>query len=123
MQIVTPQRLVLSPRLRDPTHRAPTNKLILQMAPLDVKYDILEPVASMLYSRSSPFTVEVECPEDLVIISDKIRLKQVVLNLGRNAAKFVEQGYVRLRADVSTNDHKVVLFVEDSGPGIPKDKR
>ncbi|KAL7571756.1 hypothetical protein ACA910_002849 [Epithemia clementina (nom. ined.)] len=93
------------------------------MAPLDVKYDILEPVASMLYSRSSPFTVEVECPEDLVIISDKIRLKQVVLNLGRNAAKFVEQGYVRLRADVSTNDHKVVLFVEDSGPGIPKDKR
>jgi CheY-like chemotaxis protein len=46
-----------------------------------------------------------------------MRLKQVLLNLGRNATKFVEKGFIRLR--VCEVDKLVQISVEDSGPGIP----
>jgi CheY-like chemotaxis protein len=57
----------------------------------------------------------------LVVMTDRLRLKQIVLNLGRNAAKFVEKGFIRLRADVVNG--MVQVYVEDSGPGIPLEKR
>ena len=41
--------------------------------------------------------------------------------LGLTGVKFVTTGFVRLRAEV-INDN-VTLFVEDSGPGIPQEKR
>lgn len=103
-------------------HRASSHQLALNLAPLDLLHDVLQPVASMVYSRTSMYKVEVECPENLCIMADKIRLKQVILNLGRNAAKFVEKGFVRFRA-AQDGRGQVILFVEDSGPGIPKEKR
>jgi CheY-like chemotaxis protein len=57
----------------------------------------------------------------LYIMTDRLRLKQIVLNLGRNSTKFVETGFVRLKAEVI--DDKVRLSVEDSGSGIPEEKR
>jgi signal transduction histidine kinase len=102
--------------------RAESKQLIIEWAFVDLKRDILEPVASMLYRRGVAFEVIVDCPIDhLVVESDSLRLKQVVLNLGRNAAKFVEKGFVRLRADVLDGD--VHIFIEDSGSGVPKDKQ
>ena len=43
------------------------------------------------------------------------------LQLARNSAKFVQKGYIRLRAEVV--DGSVVICIEDSGPGIPEEKR
>ncbi|KAG7369896.1 PAS domain containing protein [Nitzschia inconspicua] len=102
--------------------RAASNQLNIELTLVDVKSDILEPVASMLYRRGVNFEVIVECPTDRIIVeSDSLRLKQVVLNLGRNAAKFVEKGFVRLRSEVIDND--VHILIEDSGPGVPADKQ
>jgi signal transduction histidine kinase/CheY-like chemotaxis protein len=102
-------------------HRASSNQLKIEMAHADLLRDVLEPVASMLYHRCADFEVLLDCPQDLVVKTDRLRLKQIVLNLGRNAAKFVEKGFVRLRADVV--DGMVQVYVEDSGPGIPLEKR
>lgn len=103
-------------------HRAACDQLVLDESEADVLLDILEPVSAMLYHRDENFSVQVDCPENLIIRTDRLRLQQVVLNLGRNAAKFVEIGYVRLRAFVGS-DGLVLIAVEDSGPGIPADKR
>jgi signal transduction histidine kinase/CheY-like chemotaxis protein len=102
-------------------HRAVSSELHLEPTATDVQRDILEPVAAMLYRRYDNYTVIVDCPKDLCIMTDRLRLKQIVLNLGRNSAKFVETGFVRLKADVI--DDMVTLSVEDSGPGIPEEKR
>ena len=113
-------------------NRANSNQLHLDMKHVDIKRDILQPVAVMLYSRGSDFRVIVECePDHLVIMADKLRLKQIVLNLSRNSCKFVEKGYVKLRAAVVSppqdkeegGREEVCIFVEDSGPGIPIEKR
>ena len=57
-------------------------------------------------------------------LADKLRLKQVILNLGRNSTKFVESGFIRFTAKKVPDDDTIVEFaVEDSGPGIPIEKR
>jgi signal transduction histidine kinase len=50
-----------------------------------------------------------------------------MLNLGRNATKFVDSGFIRMRAIVVEHEENggviMQLCVEDSGKGIPPDKR
>ena len=48
-------------------------------------------------------------------------MKQVVLNLANNARKFVVKGFIRLTGHEV--DGQIQVCVEDSGPGIPADKR
>ena len=44
-------------------HRARSKQLTLEYFPTDMQRDVLEPVATMLYSRDESFEVIVECPE------------------------------------------------------------
>ncbi|GKY92170.1 hypothetical protein MPSEU_000188300 [Mayamaea pseudoterrestris] len=102
-------------------HCVLSNQISVQSKPVGIRHDIFDHVASMLYHRGCGFDVLVDCPEELVVMSDPLRLKQIVLNLAVNATKFVTKGYVRLRAELK--DNIVHLYVEDSGPGIPLDRR
>jgi signal transduction histidine kinase/CheY-like chemotaxis protein len=102
-------------------NRASSNQLRIELAHADVLRDVLEPVASMMYQRCEGFEILLECPEDLVVVTDRMRLKQILLNLGRNATKFVEKGFIRLR--VCEVDKLIQISVEDSGPGIPIEKQ
>ncbi len=47
---------------------------------------------------------------------DKMRIKQALINLLGNAAKYTEEGYIALR--VHPKDHLLYLIVEDTGIGI-----
>ncbi len=55
-----------------------------------------------------------------VIISDKTRIRQVLINLIDNALRYTDEGYVKF-GYVLNNKGLLVLFVEDSGLGISKD--
>ena len=85
--------------------------------------DVLRPVVTMLSSRSNPtLEVTVECDNPLwVEATDPLRLKQLMMNLGKNAVKFVSSGFVRLGAR-REGPGDVVLWVEDSGPGVATSK-
>lgn len=102
-------------------HRASSNQLVIETSPVSILDDILQPVTSMLYRRGMDIEFLVDCPQNLIVESDRLRLKQIVLNLGRNAVKFVEKGFVRFRAGLVKG--RVYLYIEDSGPGIPLKKR
>jgi Histidine kinase-, DNA gyrase B-, and HSP90-like ATPase len=105
-------------------HKASCDQLHITLHPADLRKDILDPVAAIIHHKSKTFTVEIDCiPEDLVVSTDRIRLKQIVLNLASNSCKFVERGFVRLGAKIHESDGTVVVLIEDSGPGIPLDKR
>eukprot|EP00535_Pseudo-nitzschia_heimii_P013358 CAMPEP_0197198578 /NCGR_PEP_ID=MMETSP1423-20130617/33441_1 /TAXON_ID=476441 /ORGANISM="Pseudo-nitzschia heimii, Strain UNC1101" /LENGTH=958 /DNA_ID=CAMNT_0042652413 /DNA_START=41 /DNA_END=2913 /DNA_ORIENTATION=+ len=139
-------------------HRASSGKMLVKFAPVDLLRDVLEPVAGMLHRGAEgrvgngkgdeKVQVVVDCPEDIVVETDLLRLKQVVLNLGRNSVKFINEGFIRLRAEVvdaDMNDDRtrfrddfendldlepggsgpktVRIYVEDSGSGIPEEKR
>jgi len=103
-------------------HRAANNLMVINNdETADILKDVFEPVASMIYVRDAGFKILFDCPEGLVVRVDRLRLQQVILNLSRNAAKFLVEGFLKLRANVRNGS--VHLYVEDSGPGIPQDKR
>lgn len=54
--------------------------------------------------------------EEVVVLSDARRLKQVILNLVSNAIKFTEKGYVKISCELP--DDSVCLHVEDTGVGM-----
>jgi PAS domain S-box-containing protein len=61
-------------------------------------------------------------PEDDFIISDAIRVKQILTNLIENAVKFTHEGSISFgckRTDPTT----IEFYVSDTGIGVPKDKQ
>ncbi len=64
------------------------------------------------------FTVHYnEIPKDLTIYSDPIRIKQVLINLLRNALKFTSSGHIDFGIELIEN--KIRFYINDSGIGIP----
>jgi signal transduction histidine kinase len=57
---------------------------------------------------------------EVVMRSDPVRLRQILLNLLGNAVKFTRAGTVSL--DISHSGEQYVLAVTDTGPGIPPDE-
>lgn len=51
---------------------------------------------------------------------DRTRIRQVLLNLINNAVRFTERGYIEVGSYL--RDQEVVVYVRDTGPGIPADK-
>ncbi|RXJ67627.1 hypothetical protein CRV08_09665 [Halarcobacter ebronensis] len=70
------------------------------------------------------FSIDPKIP--LCIMTDSIRIRQVLSNFLSNAIKFThEKGVVTLNislVDISANSAKIKFEVSDSGIGIPKDK-
>ena len=85
MEVVTSSLHFVNDFLRSmlDIYRAADNRITVDLAPVDIRQDILEPVSNILYSRLSNFDIEIDCAEDLMVMTDSIRLKQVVLNLAR----------------------------------------
>ncbi len=69
-------------------------------------------------------TIKVTIPDDdknVILYTDPYRLKQILSNLIDNALKFTDSGSINFGYRVEENT--VVLFVKDTGIGIPEDKQ
>lgn len=102
-------------------HRTQISKAKVVMVPTDIYRDVLSPVTAILRRRGDMFRFIVDCEPNLIYMTDSMRLKQIVLNLANNSRKFVQTGFIRLAA--SAVNGKLRICVEDSGPGIPIEKR
>jgi len=85
--------------------------------------DIIKGVMSTAIAlvKDKPVELQQLVPSDLPTIrGDARRIRQVLLNLVSNAAKFTEQGFIRVEAEAYPTE--VLISVADSGIGIPPDK-
>ena len=57
--------------------------------------------------------------EEVLIISDNVKLRQIIINLMNNAIKFTKNGKVEI--DYSVDNEKVCITVRDNGVGISKE--
>ncbi len=90
--------------------------------PTDLK-EVIRSVLSTAIAlvKDKPVKLQSSIPDDLPIVrADNRRLRQVILNLLSNAAKFTSEGYVRVAA--TYDDYQVIVSVQDTGIGIPPDK-
>ena len=63
--------------------------------------------------------IDVDVNKNVIINTDKYRLRQILMNLIGNAIKFTNDGYVRFGYHV-INGEQLEIYVEDTGPGIER---
>lgn len=101
------------------------NKLELEVAPFSF-HQVLQPVCSaiqpMADEKGIRLLTENEIPNNIELLGDRARLRQILFNLGGNATKFTNEGHVLIQATLNQATSELVLTVTDSGIGIPKEK-
>lgn len=91
-------------------------------------HEIVAGIVSIQRVKAQEQGLAIECdwPDGVPasIVSDPVRLKQLLLNLAGNAVKFTERGSVRIVTRIiSTEGRSQLAFdVIDTGVGIPPDK-
>jgi PAS domain S-box-containing protein len=103
--------------------RIEAERLPLNPEPFDLSDAIADAMRSVVpLVRSKGLSMQYDYIGDITWVrGDVARLRQVLTNLIGNAAKFTEQGHVKVTADVqatSEADCIARLHVEDTGPGI-----
>jgi signal transduction histidine kinase len=77
---------------------------------------ITSPLAS---EKNLSLFIEPDSDHEVEINADKIRVRQVMINLVNNAMKFTEKGGISIR--VTREENSVLISVKDTGIGIPVD--
>jgi signal transduction histidine kinase len=89
---------------------APKNEIVA-LEPL------LADVAASL--RPAPgVRIEVVCPHELAVVTNRELIEQAVANVAENAAKYTTKGHIELEA--RRRDNAVEIVVKDTGPGIAR---
>jgi signal transduction histidine kinase/DNA-binding response OmpR family regulator len=105
-------------------------KLDLHLEPADVR-EICGLLHTIFAQQAAMKSLRLEFKAALVphaLLLDRLRLRQVLVNLVGNAVKFTEQGYVRLQMSwqPQADDRSrgtLLIDVEDSGVGISPEKQ
>jgi len=104
------------------------DKLTLEHRPFKLREFLQKAAAPFLNSASREkeavgLHLEVGAGCDVEVVSDELRLNQILNNLLSNARKFTEKGRITLRAEVEKTDSDclhVRFSVSDTGIGIPR---
>ncbi|WP_027623338.1 two-component system histidine kinase PnpS [Clostridium lundense] len=88
---------------------------------IDVNKNI-EDVWYLMKNSADKKNIEIYIKEDDVphIIGDSDKLKQMIINLVDNAIKYTEDGG-KVTIGTETQNNKVIIWVQDTGVGIPKE--
>jgi signal transduction histidine kinase/DNA-binding NarL/FixJ family response regulator len=105
-------------------------KMDLVYTPVELR-KLFEEIAGIfslkIQEKGLRFILEIDDNLPDYMLIDEIRLRQILLNLVGNAVKFTNSGHIRLIAERWSIDRDpkiidLVIWVEDTGIGIPEDQ-
>ncbi|MEJ2214126.1 MAG: ATP-binding protein, partial [Gammaproteobacteria bacterium] len=110
------------------------NMLELELKPFSL-FELAKNITSQLMPSAVKkgllfnFVINDDCPQYL--IGDKVRISQILINLGSNAIKFTDQGKVTIHVSVDDMQHDLLakgsvnlrFDVKDTGIGISDNKQ
>ncbi|GAB6183456.1 sensor histidine kinase [Thermodesulfovibrio hydrogeniphilus] len=88
-------------------------------------FDVVELISEVaeitkILVENKPVKIITQFPlKSFSIYSDPIKLKQILINIASNSAKFTKQGYILFSFHV---DNEITITIEDTGCGIDKEK-
>ncbi len=86
---------------------------------LELCREVVEMFELLARQKKLAFDYEFDLDPDLLICSDSLKMKQIIINILSNSIKYTVDGGVRFR--VNHNDDKLAFCIADTGAGIPKD--
>ncbi len=92
--------------------------------PMSIVYDVANIVMTRLKEKDVELILDVKPDLPCELYGDSIRIKQVLLNLLNNAAKFTQQGRITMKMNyvrISPDEIEIRISVEDTGIGIKKE--
>ncbi|MBO9631882.1 MAG: PAS domain-containing sensor histidine kinase [Chitinophagaceae bacterium] len=95
-------------------------KVLTHTGPVDLKEFLEETVEEMKPVLKSGQEILVHCSGDDLITTDKKLLKNILINLLSNAAKFSPEG-TAIRVDAANDNNLLRLAVQDKGIGISEE--
>lgn len=106
------------------------NQIVLENVPTSIG-ELIDSVGILVRQKATEkgISYRQELAADLppVIVTDKLRLTQILLNLCGNAIKFTETGYVRVQVQalgpVVAGRQRIQFVIEDTGIGIATDRQ
>lgn len=97
------------------------NRIDLSIEQIKLNPFLEECVASVRRNDTPSVMLDLDCSPD-VLLADKTRFRQIILNLLNNAMKFTpKQGQVSLC--VENNFQSTDFIIQDTGPGVPLEYR
>jgi two-component system, sensor histidine kinase len=102
-----------------------SGRLTVTKEPVDLHNLLTEVLSLVEMTRENDIALQLDISPELpaYVMTDKIRLQQILNNITGNAVKFTRRGYVRLSASVEGGTREkesvdVRFTVKDTGPGI-----
>lgn len=83
---------------------------------LDSVFQVVNPLAA---EKSLYLEIESKMDDDLELMADSVRLRQILINLIGNAIKFTNEGGITIGAKTIKNS--ILISVRDTGIGIPQE--
>lgn len=101
-------------------------KLMIELVPVSL-FSIVQNVASITTMQAQEkgiaLHVRHKFPLPLNVVTDPVRVKQILLNLVNNAIKFTNEGSVTIRLSYNSDDQTLSLKVSDTGIGMSKEQQ
>jgi signal transduction histidine kinase len=86
----------------------------------EILNEVISITSNLAGEKDLSLSIESDSNEEVEIVADRTRLRQVMINLVNNSVKFTDKGGISIRA---TLDHENVLIsVKDTGIGIPPEQ-
>jgi signal transduction histidine kinase/DNA-binding response OmpR family regulator len=97
------------------------NKLeveLIQFSLFDMLHDVQTLMSERAREKQLPFKIDYQLPLPKQIVSDQLRMKQILINLCGNAIKFTEMGRVGISVWYNKDKSQVGFDVIDTGVGL-----
>ncbi len=99
---------------------------VIDYEPMSVVSDVANIVMTRLKGKDVELILDIAPTIPNKLLGDNIRIKQVLLNLANNAAKFTNNGKITIKMDYARADAEYIelhISVEDTGIGIKKEDK
>lgn len=84
--------------------------------------DVYSLVEKSITDKKVAFEIKYHYPLPMLINTDEMRVKQILINLLGNAKKFTDNGHIYLHIKYS-QDNRIVFCVEDTGIGLDQEQQ
>jgi signal transduction histidine kinase/ActR/RegA family two-component response regulator len=108
--------------------RLDADKLALNLervSPFELTCEVVKSIESEAQKKKLSVRVESDVPASVTIETDRVRLRQILVNVVANAIKFTTHGavHITLKVEVIYGEPRMVIDVSDTGIGVNPEQR